>query len=91
MCVANKVSHRYDEQQQMMTRDQKRPDKWERGIRGRHSPSKIRKWRTRAVALVRWAHSGVVVGIGSLCKHREDHQLRSGGVGTIYKNTYHHP
>lgn len=34
MCVADKVSHRYDEQQQIMTRDQKKkPDKWERGIR----------------------------------------------------------
>ena len=36
MCVADNVSHRYDEQQQILTRDQKeKPDKWERGIRGR--------------------------------------------------------
>jgi len=61
MCVADKVSHRYDEQQQMMTRDQIMGTRH----KGRHSPSEIRKWRTPAVAQVGWAHSGVVVGIGS--------------------------
>lgn len=92
MCVADNVSHRYDEQQQILTRDQKeKPDKWERGIRGeRHSPSEIRRWRTRAVALVGWARSGVAVGIGSLCKHRNNDQLMSSGVVTSRGNTYHH-
>ena len=41
------------------------------------------------IALVGCA-CGVTVGIGSLCKHRENYQLMSGGVARSHGNTYHH-
>lgn len=61
VCVADKVSHMYEEQQQIMTRDQRNGNGTMN--KERHSPSEIRRWRTRAVALVRSADLGVVVGI----------------------------
>ena len=41
------------------------------------------------IALVGCA-CGVTVGIRSLCKHRENYQLISGGVARSHGNTYHH-